>query len=278
MAIEWTTAARVAFQGTKQAYDNRHIIQKYWTKALAKFNKGSTDVVVTGHSAAGKSFLVAQLHGRARELFFEDPKESLKVEVEALTIGEWARLVRVLPGQPGRRVVGEMESIDTNRDLQGVIHVVDFGYVSPRDPAQAKSLLLRDGLDTIDKLREHNLKGEIRDLTLLIGSILKARSNFNRPNWLAIIVNKVDLFPHLLDETLAYYHPDGTGAFGKELSRLQGQLGSDSFGIYIVPACANETDFAWNDQTVKSALARDDQDKMLRELVKSLAHISEKHS
>lgn len=274
MAIEWTTAARIALQG----YNKRHLIQEYWTKALAKLNLGSTDIVVTGHSAVGKSYLAFQLHGKARELFFEAPKESIQVEVEALTIGEWTQLVRVLPGQQARRVSAEIESIDNNGDLQGVIHVVDFGYVAPRDPAQAHALVNSDGIDTTEKLRQHNLRVELRELTMLINSLMKARENHGGPKWLVIAVNKVDLFSRNRDEALSYYHPDGTGDFGKELKRLQSQLGSSSFGIYVVPTCANEADFSWNGQVVKSELAKNEKDTILRSFVTNLAEIMEKHS
>ncbi|QOD82208.1 GTPase domain-containing protein [Chromobacterium haemolyticum] len=274
MAIEWATVARAAMQG----YKHRHLIQEYWTKLLAKIDMGSTDIVVTGHSAAGKSYLVSQLHGRAREIFFEEPKESIKTEVEAVTIGEWTQLIRVLPGQLGRRVSGEIKSIDDNVKLNGIIHVVDFGFVAPRDLTQARLLVETDNIDTTDKLREHNLKLEIHDLDMLINSILKSRKKHGMPNWLVIVVNKIDLFKNNLDKALLHYHPDGSGEFGKRLKKLQSELGSSSFGVHILPACANETDFSWNGETTNSALNKNEQEEILRTLVTSLARIMEEHS
>lgn len=71
MAIEWTTAASVSFRLGKQGYDNRFVIQKFWTKLKAYLDIGETQIVVTGHSGVGKTNLANQMHGRARDIGYK---------------------------------------------------------------------------------------------------------------------------------------------------------------------------------------------------------------
>ncbi len=192
--MEWTTLASLAARAGKQSYDQRHTIQQYFTKAKAYLDLGQTQIVVTGASGAGKSVLVAQMHGRARDLYYEAPPQSNKVEVEAIALEPWSKLVRVLPGQGARRSQEEVELLDRNDEVEGVIHVVDFGYVVPRDAFAAKSLLERNGLDTVGKLRAYNMESEVKALDALLFAVNRAFNKHKRPKWLLVAVNKVDLY------------------------------------------------------------------------------------
>lgn len=275
--IEWTTATKIVVQGAKQGYTQRHAIQKFWVNALAKLDVGGTDVVVTGHSGAGKSTLAGQMHGRARDLFFNEPEESIKVEVEAITLGEWTKLVRILPGQAGRRTHGEIEAFDDNPSLEGVIHVVDFGYVMPRDAGQREALLQVEGLNTIEKLREHNLRHEVEDLQGLLTNLRRSRVKNKAPKWLMIAVNKFDLFCNRTSEALDFYHPAGSGSFGKALRKFQSEEGANNFGIYVGQTCAYESDFEWNGEVVGTGLTARGQEDLLKKFMLSIACITEKH-
>ena len=275
--MEWTTAASAAARVGYQAYNHRRTIQKYWTKAKALVDVGDTQIVITGHAGAGKTMLAGQMHGRARELVYELPGESRDVEVAAITAGQWTKLVRVLPGQPGHRSKGELEAFYQNENLEGVIHVVDFGYVMPRDLVVKDTLINRDGVDTVDKLRARNLKLEIEYLKVLLSDIRRLQDTHGRPKWLVIAANKVDLFAADRQAALNHYHPEGTGDFGRTLKEFQWQVGAKHFEIHVSQACAYETDFSWNGNEVKSLLPRQEQDVILREFMGSIAAISETH-
>lgn len=54
--MEWTTVSSLVRLG-KKAYDNKHLIQRYWTKMKAYLDMGATQVVITGHAGAGKTLL-----------------------------------------------------------------------------------------------------------------------------------------------------------------------------------------------------------------------------
>lgn len=275
--MEWTTAASLVIRTGKQGYENRHSIQRYWTILKAHLDRGDTQVVITGHAGAGKSVLAAQMHGRARDLAFEIPGESTQVEVDAIQLGDWTKLVRVLPGQSGSRTAGEIQTFQQNKSLDGVIHVVDFGYVAPRDPVIAQSMIDDDKIDTIEKLRSRNLRLEAEDLKVLLADINKLNDSCKRPRWLIIAVNKIDLFMAERNEALKHYHPNGNSDFSRMLSQFQKEIGSKNFGIYIVPVCAYETDFSWNNTTQVTGLDAREHHAMLREFVKSVALITEAH-
>lgn len=273
--IEWGTAKAIA-QAGRFAWVNRRLIQNLWIKSLASINQGRTDIVVTGHSSAGKSVLVGQMLGAARDMYFEEPGESLRVEVGAVTIGGWSKLIRVLPGQIGRRTKGEIEAFQKNPSLEGVIHLTDFGFVHPRDAVTARSKVEQFGLNTIEELRQANLEMELHGLRDVLHSIRTARGQQAGPKWLIIAVNKVDLYQTRLDEALYHYHPDGTGGFGKVLKEFQAQMGID-FSIHVVQTCARVVEFSWNNQSIIPTMTGVKQDEVLRNFVSTLASAIESH-
>ncbi len=273
--MEWTTPASLAVRLGKQGYENRHIIQKYWTRLKAYLDMGATQIVVTGHAGAGKTVLAHQMHGRAREAAYELPTESVKVEVDALTAGSWAKLVRVLPGQEGYRAKGVFESLQNNNRLEGVIHLVDFGFMIPRDKVFINTLINIDGINTIESLRERNLKLEVENLRIVLSDIKRAWQTSKRPKWIVIAVNKVDLFKKNREAALMHYHPNGNGEFSKILNDFQKDIGAQNIPVYVIQSCAYEQDFKWNKKIIKSTLNRQEQNSILNDFTKSIAFICE---
>lgn len=274
MAIEWTTAASLSFKFGKQGFDNRFVIQKYWTKVKAYMDVGATQIVVTGHSGAGKTNLANQMHGRARDVNYQSPGESKSVEVADIQAGKWAKLVRVLPGQDGYRTKGVIDTFQTNEGLEGVIHLVDYGYAKPRNPTLCSSMI-KDGVSTVELLRNSNLKKELQALTVMLSDVRRMHSEKKRPQWVVIAVNKIDLYPDDRNEALEYYHPDGTSEFSKLLHEFLLEIGSVNVSIHVVQACAYEQDFEWNTHRVKSGLERQEQNQILRDFTTAIAMISE---
>lgn len=272
--MEWTTAASLAARVGKKAFDHRHTIQRYLAELKAYLDVGATQIVITGHAGAGKTHLAAQMHGRARDLGFEEPAESRTVEVEAITAGAWAKLVRVLPGQDAFRTAGSIEVFRDNASLEGVIHVVDFGFAAPRDPVLVKALIESDKLSTIAALRRRNLDRELEDLRVVLADIRKLLATDKRPKWLVIAVNKIDLFVDQRDAALEHYHPRGEGAFGKVLADFERDVGRQNVETFVLQSCAYEKDFVWNGETAPSGLSRQEHHRVLTDFVRSIASIS----
>lgn len=266
--MEWTTAKTLASLGF-QGYKHRNEIKHYYKKFQANFDKGSTEIAVTGHSNAGKTNLADQLEGRAREPKYQIANESLSVEVSAVRFSNSTKLIRVLPGQKGRRTLGEIEAFENNSSLEGVIHVVDYGYTCPRNQAAAATLL-NDGYDTIEKLRAANLKTELYTLAELISDIHKAHHKHKTPKWLALVVNKVDLFPSQLEEALHHYHPSLNGEYGKMLQNLQNSLGTNNFETFVFQLSARPVPFIWQKEEIQPTMPAQEQNDMLNNFSQSI--------
>lgn len=276
--MEWTTLATMTARAGAQAYANRQLIQRYWTKLKAYLDAGQTQIIVTGHPGAGKTLLASQMHGRARDLVFELPSESRTVEVEAFDSTRWAKIVRVLPGQAGFRSEGAVETFTRDTELEGVIHVVDFGYVVPRDAAVARAMISRDQVITVDTLRQINLDSELGHLRILLNDLRRSIDLLGLPRWLIIAVNKVDLFADDREDALDYYHPEGSSQFASEIRSFLADIGSTNLSVYVLQSAAYEQDFVWNEHTVRSLLERQEQTKILSEFMKTVAAIVDNHS
>jgi len=274
--MEWTTAASFTARIGVLSYQKRHLAQEWWQKARVYLDKGSTEILVTGRPNVGKTVLVSQMLGEARGLYYELPRESRTVEVEAITLGDWTKLIRTLPGQSSLvRTTGVNDTFDENPELSGVIHVVDFGYTIPRDPTLTQSLIKDDKLTTLEYLRKYNLENEIDELKNLIVSIERSYAKQQTPKWLVIAVNKVDLFKEQLNEALLFYHPNGSSAFSKELNKLIKKLGTNSLSVYVLSTCSYEQDFEWNLEERKSLLAIQEQRAIVREFMETVTSITE---
>lgn len=274
--MEWTTiasfGARTAFSG----YSNRKHLKYAWVWALSKLNLGKTDIVITGEAGAGKSMLAGHMNGEARKLFFKTPGESTEVETSAIIFGETPKLVRILPGQQGRRTKGEIDSIDENKKLEGIIHVVDFGHLIPRDPVQ-----IRQSIDQFESqfesLQQHNLLRETNSIKSLTDTLIKTQHKHKRPKWIIIAVNKIDLFEDSLLDALKFYHPQGGSPFGEALRELQHRVGSNAIEIYVVPCCAHEIDLTWGQVTIQSKLPRQKQKEYLEQFIEVVKRVLETH-
>jgi signal recognition particle receptor subunit beta len=272
--MEWTTPASLTLRLGKQAYDRRHLLQEYWTRFKAKFDMGSTQVAVTGYANAGKTILAQQLDGAARGLGYEKPTTSTAAEPAAIRLGEWHRLFRVIPGQEGKRAKSILSSFHDNKDLEGVVHVVDFGFNKPRTKAAETTLITIDKIDNIEKLRAHNLQNEIHDISTLCHDIKLNFEKNGQKIWLVIAVNKVDLFYNQLDSALSRYHPNGNSDFSRALAKMEREIGSNHISIDILPICVFEEDFEWNGETIKSGLGVNVRDALILDALNSVALIS----
>jgi len=269
MAIEkWSdiipSVAKVPFT----AYKHRHTIQKWWKHAQAHFNLGKTNVVVLGRPNVGKSVMAAYLYGETNNLSWDLPSPSTDVEVKALTLENWTKLVRVIPGQKNpNRYNGLEEALNTHKALEGIIYVADWGLTDERDPIlkqrKIEGSIGTAKLDSIEKIRAINLEEEIEDFKLMCHEIEKSFAKNNSPKWLLIIANKADLFFDKLDEVQAYYHPEGNSKFSQLLQITRNRIGKQNLKCAAIPLCAYERDFEWNGEIIKTQIGGEENRKQL---------------
>lgn len=251
---DWTDLLPTAIRAPIGVYQNKEIINKWWKNLLVWADKGETNVVVTGAAGAGKTVFTTSLHGEIKDHEWEEPSNSTGVERSAVTLGDWTKIFSVIPGQNiAAREIGINEAFHTHSGLDGVVHVVDFGYTVSRSEV-ASSKLIEGGIDTIAKVRDYNLQSELEEFKKVCNLIINARANGRGPKWLIVAVNKADLYLEELEQAKSYYHKDGTGPFVEEIKTLLGRVGTEHFKFRTVPVCPKPKPFEWNNHKIKPQL------------------------
>lgn len=236
------------------AYKYRHLIQQYWVKAqiFAKF--GKTNVVVTGTAGAGKSVFISKLHGELNERDWAEPDASTSVETKPIAFDAWTKVVTVIPGQDSSdKQHGIDEAFNSHDELEGVIHVVDWGHTTIRSSV-AKQKMYDQGITTLESYREHNLKIELDEFKQICALINTAITNKRGPKWIVIAVNKIDLFFDSVELAKKYYHPDGDSEFSLTFRKLLSQIGENNLKIAVLPVCSFRVNLDWFGNVVYSNL------------------------
>ena len=245
------------------AYKHRKKIQNLVKRLQLSMSMVKTNVVVSGSAGAGKTALTQELCSEEKSYTREDLKTSLDVEKHAVEFGDWTKIFSVLPGQNSHeRQLGLSDVFENNSSLEGVIHVVDYGYTSIRSDLGEKKLVT-SGYDTITKLRDYNLGNELKDFKLLCDSIIRACSNGKGPKWLIIAVNKVDLYYDELGNAKEYYHKDGSGPFVDAINELIAQVGRNNLMVKTVPVCPLPRTYNWNSEIQRPNLETFEESKKL---------------
>ena len=267
MEIEkWSDIAPSFIKVPITAYKYRTLLQKWWKKSLAYANRGDTNVVVLGRPSVGKSVMMAYLYGESNDMSWKLPLASKDVEVGALTLGDWTKLIRVIPGQKlDERYEGLDNALRKNDKLEGIIYVVDWGYTDVRDSTRKNQMITDEGIDSIDKLRAWNLEKELHDFKYVCQRITEAFALGTAPKWLLIAVNKTDLFfdKDRLNAAQGYYHPSGTSEFSHAIQQFLKEVGEQRIKCASLPLSSYEKDMEWNGETTETRIKGEENRKAL---------------
>lgn len=248
----WTDLVPTVAKPVVYAYKYRKLIQEYWKIAQVKVGIGKPSVIVTGRAGVGKSVLASHYHGEANSQDWNEPGTSQDVEIKPITIGDWTKIVAVVPGQNNQERARALdEALNKTDDLDGVIHVVDWGFTSIREPAVKMDMIENNGIDTIDKIRNHNLALELSDFESMLEKLSMSISNGRGPKWLVIAVNKVDLFEKNLLESERYYNPSCSSNFTDKINSFLNIVGRNNIKIIHLPVCPMPESFEWNGEIIK---------------------------
>ena len=271
-AMPWGFLIRSSFT----AYQKRHLLQHLWKNLLTFSDLGKTNIVILGRPAVGKSVLTSKLYGEANDFSWELPDTSSQVESRAIQLGEWTSLVRVIPGQTtAESDIGVDEAFNKHNELQGVIFVVDWGFTGVRDNTLKESMIRNQGINTLEKLRQHNLKSEIAYFKRICDKIRESYSCGRKIKWILIVVNKVDLFPESVENAMNYYASNAESPFVRILNETLKSIGELNIKCSIMPISAWQSDFSWNKEIVETNLGGTDIERELfRELITKIAEFS----
>jgi GTPase SAR1 family protein len=259
-----------ALSALKEAYDNRETISTLLQGGLKALFGTKTKIAVTGLPGVGKSVLLDHLKGR--QVPYDPPGQSQRVEHAKIKVkGERRRLaLSVIPGQHSTVRSAAEDTLFLKQKLDGVIHVVPFGFASLRSKA-AEEHIVAQGATTIRALRDLNLKAELDDLEETCSLLAKAHHTKHQPPWIVIAVDKVDLYVPEIEDAHSYYSPDSGSPFAEKLVKLRERVGSDFLRFDAAPVCAHPTTFTWNREVCQSALTEEERDAYLAQFLRLLA-------
>lgn len=226
-------------------------------------------VVVTGLPGAGKSYLFAALNQELRDKKMARPGPSTKGEEEILYLGKgWLpKKVTIIPGQKMAASLSLMEKIiDKNQKLQGIIHVLDYGYNVPRDKYSYDHLESK-GINTFDKLQANNLEEELDYLEGLIDRLVSAGV---KPKWFCLVINKVDLFKS--GDAIKFY--SNSTRFIDILNKLYKVFPAENTAL-LIPVCCDLSTITYGRKNIHPVHVKDHAEvsAMLHGLLNKIMHI-----
>ena len=247
----WTNLVPAVAKPVVYAYKYRKLIQEHWKKIQVSIGWGKPSVIITGRAGVGKSVLASHYHGEANTQDWNEPGTSSDVEIKPITIGDWTKIVAVIPGQNNAERFKALDTaLNKNKKLDGVIHVVDWGFTSIRDAAVRQEMIENGGVDSIEKIRAQNLSLELKEFDSLLEKLKMSITSERGPSWLVIAVNKVDLFKDKLNEAERYYNPMCTSEFTAVLNDFFETVGKIKVKVVYLPVCPMPETFEWNGQVI----------------------------
>jgi len=264
--VEWMGPALTA-------YRHRADLKDMLTGGLARLLGKAVSLAFTGMQGVGKTVLLDHLTGKARWRDYKKPPQSQALERGVVKSSGRRIRVSVVPGQNAEpRHVALDQLFHRKKPVQGVVHVVGYGYASTRNEDEARAMVKELKLSTLAKYAKYQMEQELNDLEQTCEAIRASHRKQHAPGWLLVAVDKIDLYHDRLSKAREYYSSMNDSPFTARLRALARQVGEDFFRWEAVPVCGVLEDFTWNGKTEVSQIdqtARDAYLVQFLELLKS---------
>jgi 50S ribosome-binding GTPase len=238
----------------REGYKSREEIKSAWDKVYASLFGRKKNIAFTGMAGVGKTVLFDHLSGKAYKQQYAPPLTSQGPEKGKITVPQKRIHISVVPGQEAPPRFDALDKLfSSKKAVDGVIHVVAYGFIEVRGEA-SQQVLIEKGAATLDEFRKYQLAVELKDLHTTCEIIRQAIHKHHKPKWMLIAVTKSDLYYSSIEKAAKYYSPDGDSEFVRRLKQLQDQVGTDNFTWEALPVCSWLDDFHWNKQTAPSVL------------------------
>ncbi|MBS0854377.1 GTPase domain-containing protein [Enterobacter sp. JGM127] len=216
----------------------------------------SSKVIVTGMAGAGKSYLFEAIVQESKNKKMNRPGQSVQGEDHILYLGNGLlpKKITIIPGQ-NMAVSSDLKNkkIDKNDDLDGVIHVMDFGYNSPRDQ-YSKDNFESKGIFTFEDLRQYNLNAELDYLEGLIERFIILNK---RPKWFCLVLTKTDLYK---SSTAARYYKENP-RFQQIIEKLYKVVDRDHIALFI-PTCSDISSLSYGRRNINPKYVKNNGDSL----------------
>lgn len=216
----------------------------------------STKIIVTGMAGAGKSYLFESIVQESKNKKMKRPGQSVKGENHVLYLGNGflPKKITIIPGQ-NMAISTDLKSekIDKNDKLEGVIHVMDFGYNVPRDH-YSESNYESKGIFTFERLREYNLNVELDYLDELVDRLGILNQ---KPKWLCLVLSKTDLYKS--SDAIKYY--ENNERFIKILQKLHLIFEKDHLALFL-PTCSDISSLTYGRKNINPKYVKNNSESL----------------
>ena len=261
MVIEWTGPILTA-------YRHRTDLKDLLAGGLAMLLGKGVSLAFTGMQGAGKTVLLDHLTGKASKEDYRTPPGSQAIERGVVKSPSKRIRVSVVPGQNSQPRRLALEQLFRGRSaVQGVVHVVSYGYASARTEDTTRYMLRDLKLSTLARYVKHQLDQELKDLDQTCEAIRASHHRYHAPGWLIVAVDKIDLYYDRLPKAREYYSSMNDSPFTERLRTLARQVGEDFFRWEVAPVCGALEDFAWNNKVEESKVDRETRDAYLAQFI-----------
>lgn len=229
----------------------------------------SSRVIVTGMAGAGKSYLFEAIIQESKNKKMNRPGQSVQGEDHILYLGNGLlpKKITIIPGQ-NMAVSSDLKNkkIDKNDDLDGVIHVMDYGYNSPRDQ-YSKNNFESKGIFTFEDLRHHNLNAELDYLDELIERFIVLNK---KPKWFCLVLTKTDLYK---SSAATNYYENST-RFQQIIEKLYKVVEKDHIALFV-PTCSDISSLTYGRRNINPKYVKNNNEslKMLISLMLTIEMI-----
>jgi hypothetical protein len=204
-------------------------------------------VVVTGFSGCGKTELWRRL-----TLKHADDKLS-KVPDQGYYFREKKRSTLALTTIPGQlsdvqTILSDTFFLKPSTKVNGIVFVACYGYhfIWPEQVEAVTSILPSFSLHG---LRDRNSLEELATFNLTCDFIRRKWSTSpeaNRPKWLLVLCNKVDLYKNEADDANDYYKLGFGSDFGHLAGTLTAKLAGGGFRYHVLPTALRPRDYLFD--------------------------------
>ena len=147
------------------AFRHRTDLKELLAGGLAKLLGNSVSLAFTGMEGSGKTVLLDHLTGKAMREDYRIPGQSRALERGIVNSPRKRIRVSVVPGQNSEPRHFALDQLFRGRTaVQGVVHVVSYGYASTRNEDEARAMVKDLKLLTLAKHQKYQMERELQDL------------------------------------------------------------------------------------------------------------------
>lgn len=258
-------------QAGVQVVKHKNEIQSLWDRFLNIF-ASKTKIAVTGMPGVGKTVLFDYILEKAYGRDYTRPWTSEQAEKGIVKLKGKSLDFVVVPGQQQNPRIEAENLLIYKTPPDGIIHLFANGYANVRNETAQKALI-EQGIDTLEKIKAANLHRELEDLKKTCELIKRIHSIHQKPKWIALVANKVDLYADDNNLRKAEDRYTKDSEIITVMNSLINSIGQNNIRYQSFYVCSRLEAFEWNNQRHMLAIVDENQrDEILKNFLNQITN------